>query len=120
MGEVISFPKPKTPSMPAWRRELWEQWNNPSNWGDFGDSGALRFSWGPRFAAFLYPQTEEPYCGYWSFTVFDGPASGAVSEYVWRSADDAELAAWAKLIKMVEKRERAARRHRHPPRSTPR
>jgi hypothetical protein len=117
MGDVIAFKAKPGPSMPLWRRTLWEQWNNPANWstglggGDLvGDRrGERTFSWGGLLAiVHRYElEDEDDYCG-WTFRVGHSLAA-VISEFVWCFQSDALDAAWEELVELAGQRERAMR-----------
>ena len=107
MGDVIAFEarvEPK-PSMPAWKNRLLANWSNPANWETTGEDSFRFFA--EQLAAIFYRDED---CGYWGFTVFDGPAYGEESGHLWCSVDDAQDGALKHLIKIVEGRDKRAKR----------
>jgi hypothetical protein len=113
-GAVIAFrPKPG-PSMPAWKVRLLANWSNPANWEAHGSEGAFRF-FAEQLAAIFYRDEDS---GYWSFTVFDGPAYGEETGYLWCFSDDAQDAALKHLIKIVEGRDKRAKKAKRKGRAT--
>jgi hypothetical protein len=107
MGDVIAFKPKPSPSMPAWRRDLLAQWANPTNWETTGEDSCRFFA--EQLAAIFYRDED---CGYWGFRVFDGPSYAEEAEYLWCFWDYAEEAALKQLIKIIEGRDKRAKRKR--------
>jgi hypothetical protein len=107
MGTVITFKPKPSPSMPAWRRDLLAQWANPANWETEGDD-VVRFFSNQLFVNFY---RDEDY-GYWGYRAFDGPAYAEDAQWLWCFWDYAEEAALKQLIKIIEGRDKRAKRKR--------
>ena len=105
MGDVIAFKPKPSPSMPTWRRDLLARWANPENWETTGEDSCRFFA--EQLAAIFYRDED---CGYWSFTVFDGPSYAEEAAYLWCFWDYAEEAALKQLIKIIEGRDKRAKR----------
>jgi hypothetical protein len=106
MGEVIAFEAKSNPTtMPAWKNRLLANWSNPANWETTSEDSFRFFA--EQLAAIFYRDED---CGYWGFTVFDGPAYGEETAYLWCFSDDAQDAALKQLIKIVEGRDKRAKR----------
>lgn len=107
MGTVIAFKPKPSPSMPAWKNRLLANWSNPANWEATGDDSCRFFA--EQLAVIFYRDEDS---GYWGFRVFDGPAYAEDAQWLWCIWDCAEEAALKQLIKIIEGRDKRAKRKR--------